>query len=317
MRRPSSILTIVLPVALAACSHTQTDAVPASVGLSEAHAGDDSYLQGKTALANGEFAGAVEHFRRALRSDPESVSAINGLAVAYDEIGRFDVAQGLYRRALVLEPHSVATLNNLGRSLLRQGSAGTALTYLTAAQESATPAQLPVIDANLAAARAVLAPHAALDRTAPPTAALERTGAREHFLRTEGTPRHLIAVEPGATRTSEVAPAGPVMSAQQPLVEISNGVGRRRMAARVAGFLKAQGVPVRRLTNADHFGHAKTQVLYRPGHEVDAIRIAQLLPSPVEPVLDQAQGSAVRVVLGRDLTDLDRQLLSQGKGADA
>jgi len=303
-----------LPVALAACSHSQTGALPAAVGLGDAQLTDDPYDRGKAALVKGEIGGAVESFRRALRADPASISALNGLAVAYDEIGRFDVAQGLYRRALTLAPHSTETLNNLGRSLVRQGSAGTALPYLTAAREHASPTQLPVVEANVAAARAVLAPQ---DIKLLPSAMLERTGAREHLLRTGQTPRRLVAVEPDLRRRMEDSPAGAMPPVQQPTIEISNGVGRRHMAARLAAFLSDQGIAIGRLTNADSFGYARTLILYLPGREKDAIRIAQLLPMPVEPVLDRAQSSGVRVVLGHDLTDFDRQLLSRDRGAGA
>jgi tetratricopeptide (TPR) repeat protein len=317
MPRLRAALAPLLLAALAACAHPHSGATPVAVGLEHQSAAGDAYARGRTALASGEVGVAVEQFRRALRADPASVPALNGLAVAYDEIGRFDVAQGLYRRALAIAPQSAATMNNLGRSLLRQGAAAAALPYLVAAREQAGPAQLAVVEANLADARRIAAAPAARGGAASPDVALERVGAREHLLRTGPSPRRLI---PGGEVSARAARAPPAVersrSLKPPLIEISNGTGCNRMAARTASFLRSQGIAVARLTNADSFGYRTTLVLFRPGHEQEAFRVAALLPAPVQPAPAEAQSADVRVVLGHDLAGFDRQLQAQEAGAD-
>src|SRR3546814_7579021 len=64
-----------------------------------------------------------------MADDPASVEAVNGLAAAYDQLGRYDLAERYYQRALAMDPTSVQTLNNLGYSLLLQGKPELALTF--------------------------------------------------------------------------------------------------------------------------------------------------------------------------------------------
>src|SRR3546814_1730888 len=59
-------------------------------------------------------------FRKALRANPESIDALNGLGAAYDRIGRFDLSRNYYERALGLDPGSRITLNKIGRASCRE-----------------------------------------------------------------------------------------------------------------------------------------------------------------------------------------------------
>jgi tetratricopeptide (TPR) repeat protein len=296
-------------VQLGACAQARLETTPATHGLApEPPWPGDHYAAGRAALARGEPGLAVERFRRALRADPFSADALNGLAVAYDELGRFDVARSLYDRALGHRPDAPATLNNLGRSLLRQGAAGAALAPLGRARDRAGPADLVVIDSNLAAARARLGAGAAAPSglgpapggLAAPTA-VERVGARLHLLRT------------GAAGPQIPRPAAPAAGLSSSFTfEVTNGTGRNRMAARLAALLGPQLGARGRLTNADNFEYASSTVHYRKGCEADAARVANLLPVPV--VLTEADGqdADVRLLLGRDLLGLDDRLLGAG-----
>src|SRR5688572_25097907 len=60
----------------------------------------------RTHLAAGRTALAIDSLTRAVASDPASVDALNLIGVAYDRLGRYDVAQNYYRRALAVEPRS-------------------------------------------------------------------------------------------------------------------------------------------------------------------------------------------------------------------
>ena len=55
--------------------------------------GDELLAEGRMQFRNGNFALAVNAFRRATRQAPQSVDAYNGLAASYDRLGRFDLAQ--------------------------------------------------------------------------------------------------------------------------------------------------------------------------------------------------------------------------------
>lgn len=79
------------------------------------------YDHGKRQLAAGNAGLAIDAFRRALRADPNSIDSLNGLGVAYDRIGRFDLSRRYYEQALGLDPNSAMVLHNLGYSLALQG----------------------------------------------------------------------------------------------------------------------------------------------------------------------------------------------------
>ena len=313
MRKFRLVPTTLLLTLVAACAHPESSAKPLAIGLDQQAAGSDPYLAGRDALSQGAIGLAVEQFRRALRSDPDSVPALNGLAVSYDEIGRFDVAQDLYHRALNLAPQSVQTLNNLGRSLIRQGDAGSAVPYLSLARERAQPPLVSVVEGNLHLAQQSAAGVPSREANASSAAPLERTGAREHLLHTgAAAPRPLVAVgELARPAESESPRQAPTSWA----VEISNGAGRSRMAARMGSFLRAKDVPVKRLTNADNFAHQETLVLFRPGQEAHASWVAALLPVPARTVPVDQQATDVRVLLGLDLLTFHRALLAQGAGS--
>ena len=107
------------------------------------------YTDGKRHLAEGHYELAVQRFGQALAHDRLSLDALNGLAIAYTRLGRFDSAENQFERALQIEPTNAATLNNYGWSLIEQGRLREARAFLELARRYATEADAPVIAANL------------------------------------------------------------------------------------------------------------------------------------------------------------------------
>ena len=99
----------------------------------------DPYQRGKALLASDDAVGAVAAFRAALVDDPQSVDALNGLGIAFDRLGRYDIARGYYDMALALAPESPLVLNNLGYSLYLQGQDAAAIPVLQRALAATTP----------------------------------------------------------------------------------------------------------------------------------------------------------------------------------
>ena len=91
-------------------------------------------------------------------------------------------------------------------------------------------------------------------------------------------------------------------------VEISNGNGVNRMAARVGNYLSKKGVKITRLTNAEHFNYDETMIYYQGGHLQDAFKIAQEIPGYQNmerlKTPDQKSGK-IKVRIGRDLVPYD------------
>jgi LytR cell envelope-related transcriptional attenuator/Tetratricopeptide repeat len=129
-----------------------------------------AYDQGKRQLQLGRAGSAVAAFEDALKADPNSVPALNGIAVAYDRLGRTDVAQRYLDRALALDPESAVTLNNLAYLNLVQGNTAVAQAY---ADRAKIVAALPM-DMMLPETIAT-----AIDRTAQIAAQVAKSEAQE------------------------------------------------------------------------------------------------------------------------------------------
>jgi hypothetical protein len=107
------------------------------------------------------------------------------------------------------------------------------------------------------------------------------------------------------------------ISVPLPLVELSNGTGRRDMAARLRDYLETEGVKVGRLTNADHYRHMETTIYYRKGWRAYAEELARLLPAVIDLDGMEGQESDVRLELGGDLLDFDRGIYYAGQRSNA
>ena len=77
--------------------------------------------RGKAQLSAGLDAMAIETFRAEIRQSPDSAEAYNGLAIAYDRIGRSDLAQRYFEVALAKAPGEGRYRNNLARFFVRSG----------------------------------------------------------------------------------------------------------------------------------------------------------------------------------------------------
>ena len=118
--------------------------------------------------------------------------------------------------------------------------------------------------------------------------------------------RGLGAVVPDVPRV-EVGTTVAV-AASLPLVEVANGTGRLNMAARLRDHLEAEGVSVKRLTNADNYWHRETTIFYRRGWRSYAEKLARMLPVAIELDDRDGQKSDIRIELGGDLLEFDRGL---------
>jgi tetratricopeptide (TPR) repeat protein len=135
----------------------------------------------------------------------------------------------------------------------------------------------------------------------------------------EAVPVEKVESEPLVARTEAVAkPAEPVTrpvaAVPEMLVEVSNGAGRRHLAARTRQFLQDEGVKVGRLTNAAHFNFASSTIYYRKGYGEKAREIASLFPMAVELKPVENQRAHVRLLLGADSLEFDSTRLAEFKG---
>ena len=79
-------------------------------------AGDEDLKLGKEHFRNANFGLAEKHFRAAVEQSQDSLEALIGLAAAYDQLGRFDLADRAYAEAIRVAGPTSAILNNRGYS---------------------------------------------------------------------------------------------------------------------------------------------------------------------------------------------------------
>ena len=91
-------------------------------------------------------------------------------------------------------------------------------------------------------------------------------------------------------------------------IEVTNGAGRNKMAARMRSYMDTRGVRVRWLTNAERFNKKKSVIFHRKGFRKEAEALANLLPISVGIVATKGQRADVRLRLGADLLEFDRAI---------
>ncbi len=326
-------------------SHLDVRPAPGTGGyLPSRSGGAGAYEAAKRHLANGELGIAIDAFRQILRGEPTSVAALNGLAVAYDRIGRFDLSRRYYEQALGFDPAAPEVLNNLGYSMLLQGRGQEARALFERAGRSADPAVRAIAAANLSRITPTAAPVVQALRDEPPAPGpsaggwIERTDAQQQTLVTQpraevvmiAAARHLdprlISSGIAAERPAEIvlAPAvvaelslvGPEVTAppaaNDTVVEVWNGAGRKFMASRFARYLRTHAIQVDRLANAPRFGWQRSEIRYAPADRPAAVEIAATLPFEVR-LRETAGGSGVRLVLGHDALAFDEGLAGRRK----
>ena len=157
-KRPSGRLGGGLAVALIACVGSLAGcSQPMSAGRPIVSFGGDAVDvtdpvdQARVQLTMGQFGLAVDTLQTALHLEPQSGRILNLLAVAYDKIGRSDLADRYFAESLQIDPKGSVTLNNWGYSKLLRGDQAAALDMFQRA--AAQNPDNPVVLANLALAQ--------------------------------------------------------------------------------------------------------------------------------------------------------------------
>lgn len=228
---------------------------------------DQQYDRAKALLAGGDIPGAMAGFRRVLAFDPQSVDAMNGLAITYDRMGRHDVARGWYEAALAIKPDAPSVLSNLGYSLLLAGQPRAAIPWLQAASRSQDPRAA-------ATARRLLSQIAA------------RLTAEAAAIPAQPRPAEIALVSPAApapqlAATPQAAPASIRLAEATPQATPQPAPARIELAANGEARLVLGGAaPAPALVEA--LGEAATLVLVATPHAID-LDTRPRSPSPSAP----------------------------------
>jgi hypothetical protein len=331
MYKNNLIGALLFPLALGSCGSTKIAVrampVPETMRVSDS----EGLSKGRMLFERGEYALAADAFRRAVRQNPESGDAYNGLAASYDQLGRYDLSRRYYELALAQAPEDGRILRNFARSMLSQGDRLTARKLMAeaAALDHARPAQatispepqpdemaqaVPVeknrpYESGQGNVTIALAPEPVALASVGLPAQEPVTPAPSLFRRIAATVIHTF---PGADDSVNVAlDPPPHMSVQTaarkfPRLHIMNAVGRKHQAARMSSYLAGNGW-MGVSTGDSRSRLSRSRILFRSTDEVAARKLAASLPFQPR-LLASPRAPALFLVLGRDAVEFDNQL---------
>jgi hypothetical protein len=306
-------------------------------------AGDATLVEAQSYLARADYGLAIEAFRKILRNAPDSAAAVQGLAISYDRLQRFDLSDRYFQQALALSPRDPGVYQAYAASLRSQGRAEEAAglaTDMQAMLAMASPAAdavaaakageigAAVVTADVPEAIAAGGPAASAvpatqSKTALPAqaatlalppmpstpaataqAAPARRGA---YLERVSLSQVRLVTQGAWSRNSLTIDIGGLMAAPVATARparIVNAVGRPGVAARFRLYLAAKGWPKLEKGDAD-FRLASSRVVYPPTHRVEALRLIKALPFAVTAVPTR-QADRILVLVGRNALAFDR-----------
>ncbi|APL93771.1 tetratricopeptide repeat protein [Sphingobium indicum] len=136
-------VAVALIIATTACSGPQKGVLSIRpVDRQPAAPAQDALVRGDLLFSRGEYALALDAFRRAVRNDPTDAHGLNGVAISYAAMGRHDLAREFFELALSRAPEDARIARNFARSLSAQGLKGEADALL--AQSGGASAGAPV-----------------------------------------------------------------------------------------------------------------------------------------------------------------------------
>lgn len=279
---------------------------------------DASSVAAARLLADGNYGLAIEMYRRILVATPDDAAAVEGLALCYDRLRRYDLSDVYFQKALALAPRNDAFYRAYAASLTAQGRHDAAAlldvdmrTMLASA--SATPAAPPPPAQPVAPAPPIAAPALASAAAVPTVPApVIATGPRLEQL-APGVVHLILPPARSAGRTAILAPSvvpAPVPSrvaAPKPIATppapgalrntmVVNAAGRKGIAGRVQSYLAGRGW--RPLDRGDSgMRIAVSRILYPPSGEATARRLARAVPFPTR-LYATTQANRIQLLVG-------------------
>jgi len=306
-----------LVVATSGCmSSSKQAALPEGTRFTAAT--DASSVAAARLLADGNYGLAIEMYRRILIATPDDAAAVEGLALCYDRLRRYDLSDGYFQKALALAPRNDAFYRAYAASLIAQGRHDDAALLdvdmrAMLASASPTPA-VPVVSSPVQpaapppTARPALAGAAAVPVAPAPVVA---TGPRLEQL-APGVVRLILPPERGAGKAAtllpSLAPASvPLRVAPKPIAAtvapgalrntmVVNAAGRKGIAGRVQSYLAGRGW--RPLDRGDSgMRITVSRILFPPSGEATARRLARAVPFPTK-LYATAQANRIQLLVG-------------------
>jgi tetratricopeptide (TPR) repeat protein len=325
-----AVASVCLVGTLLGCAPLKTGAPGAAVAPTQlpvhvVPTSDELFALGLAAHRTGQFELAGQRYAQVLKMAPEHPGALNALGVIHAQSDRTDEAIKLFARAIALAPGSAHFQNNAGYALLRADRLEEAEHALNQALEldpsSLKTRQNLALLASAKAARETTMQNATADtgdKDAPRLvvvapnvlelqAPVHTTSGATTPAREEATGPSGNNLSPGSAISQEIMGRLAAMSASAELrdvrLEVSNGVGIRKLARRTADRLANEGVLTARLTNALPYRQAETEIQFGTGQARAAQALQSRMPLPTRTVASSrlTAGVQLRLVLGHDM----------------
>jgi hypothetical protein len=285
---------------------------------------DASSVAAARLLADGNYGLAIEMYRRILVATPDDAAAVEGLALCYDHLRRYDLSDVYFQKALALAPRNDAFYRAYAASLTAQGRNDAAAlldvdmrTMLASAtatpvappaptQPVAPPPPPPIAAPALASAAAVpvaptpvIAAGPRLEQLAPGVVHLILPPARSvgKGAILAASPAPAPAAVPAASRVASPKPiATPLAPGALRNTMVVNAAGRKGIAGRVQSYLAGRGW--RPLDRGDSgMRIAVSRILYPPSGEATARRLARAVPFPTR-LYATSQANRIQLLVG-------------------
>lgn len=313
----SRVALIALFAATSGCtSSAKRTALPEGTRFTAAT--DASSVAAARLLADGNYGLAIEMYRRILVATPDDAAAVEGLALCYDHLRRYDLSDVYFQKALALAPRNDAFYRAYAASLTAQGRNDAAAlldvdmrTMLASA--SATPTAVPAPTQPVAPPPPVAAP-ALASAAAVPVAPAPVIAAGPRLEQLSPGVVHLIlppvrSAGRGTILASSPAPAPPPSRVAVPKptaaplapgalrnTMVVNATGRKAIATRVQSYLVGRGW--RPLDRGDSgMRIAVSRILYPPSGEATARRLARAVPFPTR-LYATRQANRIQLLVG-------------------
>lgn len=253
------------------------------------HSGGDSafahYERGRYFQSQGNLDLAMEAYVQALKLEGGHVEARSAMASIYASQGKLAEAESALSPAVTRNPNAAYLRNNLGYIYHLQGKHEAAIKEFRAA--IALDPKNEWARNNLASATKALVANIEEESEysqIPPMRAASAVAPFEVWGQAG-----LSDIKSGAGVTAHALPmpelVNPILPVQVAAtnarrefrLEISNGNGVTGMAKQMSQILGRKGIPVHRLTNQEYFGQLNTQIQYREGFELEAMKLKESL----------------------------------------
>jgi hypothetical protein len=279
---------------------------------------DASSVAAARLLADGNYGLAIETYRRILVATPDDASAVEGLALCYDRLRRYDLSDIYFQKALALAPRNDAFYRAYAASLTAQGRNDAAalldVDMRTMLASASTMPAAPVPQAQPVALPTPIAAPALATAAAVPVAPapVAATGPRLEQLapgvvhlilppaRSAGRAGILVPSPVPVPTPSRVASPKPMATPLAPgtlrNTMVINAAGRKGIAGHVQAYLAGRGW--RPLDRGDSgMRIAVSRILYPPSGEATARRLARAVPFPTR-LYATSQANRIQLLVG-------------------